>query len=151
QTSQRYVTSSGWRTMRIEARTNQIRFLLDGELLAQVNDNTYPAGQAGLGYRWYPGSPASYPVARGAYFDNFIADTLDPVPLSFKRIGLQDGKIQFRISGDVGSTNVIEKTLGLSPLDWFTFTTVINTNSVIEFHDDDAHGACRFYRARKLE
>src|SRR5207249_846380 len=71
----RYVTGSAWHTMRIEARTNQIKFFLDGALLIQANDSTFASGQCGLGYiQHFNGNPAG----RGAYFDNFAADSLEP-------------------------------------------------------------------------
>ena len=70
-----YVTSGGWHTMRIEARTNQIKFFLDGVLRVQTNDSTFASGQCGLGYiQHFNGNPSG----RGAYFDNFAADSLEP-------------------------------------------------------------------------
>jgi Peptidase family M23/Immunoglobulin domain/Immunoglobulin I-set domain len=69
-----YVTSSGWHTMRIEARGNQIKYYFDGSLLVTATDSTHPSGQCGIGYSEHT---PSYPAGRGAYFDNFAADTLD--------------------------------------------------------------------------
>lgn len=146
----RTVTSNGWHTLRIEAQTNQLRFYFDQQLLLQTNDTTFPSGQAGLGYRWYQGSPSSYPAARGAYFDNFVADTLDPVPLRFKQISLADGGARLLISGTVGTSNLIERTSSLLPGDWFTLTTAVHSNSVIELEDPESNLPCRFYRARQL-
>ncbi|MBA4147828.1 MAG: M23 family metallopeptidase [Verrucomicrobia bacterium] len=151
QSSSRYEPASGWRTMRIEARTNQIRFLLDGELLAQVNNTIYPAGQTGMGYRWHAGNTPTFPAARGAYFDNFLADTLDPVPFRFKQFGLeQDGKMRFLLSGALGSTSLIERASILAPTNWVSFTNIVNSNSIVEFHDDGTNSPCQFYRAKKL-
>ena len=72
----RYVTNGGWHTMRIEARTNQIKFFLDGQLMVTANDSTFASGQCGIGYsQHFNGNPAG----RGAYFDNFAADSLEPL------------------------------------------------------------------------
>ena len=79
----RYVTGSGWHTLRIEARESQIRYFLDGTLLVAATDTTFPCGVCGVGYSWHT-SNSTYPSARGACFDNFLADTLDtnpPAPL----------------------------------------------------------------------
>jgi len=72
----RYVPSSGWHTLRIEARETQLKYFLDGTLLVQTNDSTFPCGVSGVGYSWHT-SNSSYPAARGAGFDNFVADTLE--------------------------------------------------------------------------
>lgn len=149
--SQRYITTSGWNRMRIEAQENQIRFYLNQELLLQTTATNFPAGQCGIGYTWFPGSPASYPAARGAYFDNFLADTLDPVPFKFKQIGLQsNGALRFTLSNDRGSTNLIEWSSTLPALEWHPLTNIVNSNSVIEFPAEEPGEPCRFYRARKL-
>jgi murein DD-endopeptidase MepM/ murein hydrolase activator NlpD len=146
----RYETTSGWRRLRIEARDTTIKFFMNGTLLT-VTDTNFPAGHAGLGYRWYPGSPASYPASRGIHFDNFIADTLEPVPLLFSNIRLQpNGALRCRIHSDVGTSNVIERTGSFSPTNWFSMGTVINSNSIVEFVDSDTNSATGFYRARRL-
>jgi hypothetical protein len=145
----RYITTSGWHTLRIEARENVIRYFLDGELLREVTDAQFRAGQCGFGYYWNPGG--AYPPARGAYFDNFIADTLDPVPLRFSAINVQpDGKVRFRLHGDAGSTNVIERAFSLEPNAWTILTNVVHTLSMMEFEDEATGLAGRFYRARRL-
>ncbi len=72
-----YITSSGWHTMRIEAYGTSIKYYLDGNLLVEATDSTFHSGHCGMGYSNHAGG--SNPAARGAYFDNFIADTLDPV------------------------------------------------------------------------
>ncbi len=150
----RLETTNGWRRLRIEARTNEIRFFLNGTLLTQLTDSTtnkFHSGQAGVGYRWYPGSPASYPAERGAYFDNFTADTLDSVPLLFKEYELQeDGRMRFQLSGTIGSTNAVERSLSLGANDWTLVTNVVNRLSVMEFLDSETNGSSRFYRARRL-
>lgn len=143
------VTGSAWHTMRIEARTNQIKFFLDGVLKLQTTDSTFASGQCGFGFNWHPGSPAVYPSARGAYFDNFVADTLDAVPLRFSGMDLQqDGKVRLQISGDVGSTSAVDRALILT--NWTFFTNVVNTNSKVEFLDGETNLPSRFYRARRL-
>src|SRR5690606_1855475 len=71
-----YMPVSGWHKMRIEAEGTTIRFYLDGVLRATATDATSTAhisGQCGVGYH---STIAGYPVARGAYFDNFRADVL---------------------------------------------------------------------------
>jgi hypothetical protein len=139
---------SGWHTLRIEVRTNQLKFLYDGQVLLQTTDTNFFAGQMGLGYTWHPGSPSVYPAARGAYFDNFVADTLDPVPLTVRNASIQaDGKLHFQINGTVGSTSAIERATDLASTNWLFVTNMTNTNSVIEF-TDSTNAASGFYRAR---
>lgn len=146
----RTVTAGGWHRMRIEARTNQIRFFLDGQLLVQTNDSNFASGQCGLGYVWHPGSPSVYPAARGVYFDNFVADTLDPVPLKFGDVDFRpDGKVRMTLSSDVGTTNRIEHSSTLAT-DWTFLTNVINSNSVVDFLDGETNLPNRFYRAIRL-
>jgi Peptidase family M23 len=70
---QRYVTSSGWHTLRIEALEDQITFLFDGEVLALVSDSTFPSGPCGVGFSDHT---TSHPSDRGVYFDNFLAGPL---------------------------------------------------------------------------
>lgn len=74
--SAQYVKSSGWHRMRIEAEGDVIRYYLNGVLQVEVTDTTFPSGLCGMGYTSHIGS--SYPPARGAWFDNFRADTLVP-------------------------------------------------------------------------
>jgi hypothetical protein len=143
----RYETTSGWRTLRIEARTNQIKFFLNNIQLLQVTDNTFHSGHAGMGYKWTPNG--QYPSQRGAYFDNFVADTLDPVPVGFRNFRLENGKLRYQLTGTVGTTSIVERTSTLLPNDWISFTTAIHTNSVIELQDTEANLPCRFYRARQ--
>lgn len=74
----RYITTDGWNILRIECEDNHIRYYLNGNLLVDVIDTTFPCGPCGMGYVSHT---TSYPSARGAYFDNFIADVLPtPVP-----------------------------------------------------------------------
>ncbi len=67
-----YITSSGWHTLRIEATGTLIKYYLDGQLLAQVTDSTFHAGQCGIGYSRHC---SKAPAGRGAFFDNFFAGT----------------------------------------------------------------------------
>jgi len=44
-----------------------------------------------------------YPAGRGAYFDNFAADSLDIHPSRFSSVTVQpDGKLHLLLSGDAG-------------------------------------------------
>jgi hypothetical protein len=141
----RYVTGSAWRTMRIEARGNQIKFFLNSELLVQVNDTTFSSGQCGVGYVTHR---TDWPATRGAYFDNFIADTLDTTP-RFENVNLQpDGKIRFVLSGDTNSTNVIERAPDMT--NWMIFTNVVNVSNTVQFLDNPTNSATQFYRAKRL-
>ncbi len=70
----RYITSSGWHTLKIEAKEDIIKYYLDGSLLIEVTDSTFPSGLCGFGFS---NKTTANPADRGAYFDNFIADTLD--------------------------------------------------------------------------
>jgi murein DD-endopeptidase MepM/ murein hydrolase activator NlpD len=72
--TQIYVPSSGWHKLRIEAVGTNIKYYLDGVLKVSVNDSTFPSGSCGVGYTSHIGT--TYPPARGAYFDNFKADSL---------------------------------------------------------------------------
>ena len=71
----RNITTSGWHTLRIEGRDDAISYYLDGDLLLARTDTTFPSGPCAMAYE---NSFTSPPSNRGAYFDNFIADTLDP-------------------------------------------------------------------------
>lgn len=77
--AQRYEPASGWHTLRIEADEDQIRFLMDGALLLETTDTTFPSGPCGL---IFSNHTTSAPADRGAYFDNFLAESLDPPTLS---------------------------------------------------------------------
>jgi hypothetical protein len=50
------------------------------------------------------------------------------------------------LSGQAGAGYLIQASSNL--LDWFTLATLINTNGTLEFIDDPATNAQRFYRAR---
>lgn len=73
-----YVTANGWNRFRIECEENHIRYYLNGNLLVDKVDSEFPCGPCGIGYVFHYRS--SYPSARGARFDNFIADALSVVP-----------------------------------------------------------------------
>ena len=67
------ITASGWHTLRMEAQGSQIKYFLDGVLLATVTDTTFHSGLCGIGYNQHF---STNPAARGAYFDNFSAGLL---------------------------------------------------------------------------
>ena len=137
--------ATAWHTMRIEARGTQIKYFLDGTLLMQATDSTFPSGQCGLGYTMHFNG---YPAGRGAYFDNFLADTLDPIPLHFGGFSVQaDGKVHLQISSDLGTTSVVDRAISLT--NWNFFTNVVSSNSVVDFLDG-ATNTNSFYRARRL-
>jgi hypothetical protein len=142
----KYVTGSAWHTMRIEARGTQLKYFLDEQLLLQTNDSTFPSGVCGIGYTMHFNG---YPAGRGAYFDNFVADTLDITPPRFVGVNLQgDGKVHIQLTGDVGSTSAVDRASILT--NWAFFTNVVQTNSTVEF-SDNTNSASRFYRARRLQ
>ena len=144
----RTITTNGWHTLRIEARGTQIKYLLDGSLLIQTNDVSFPCGQCGFGFSWdTPASNPVYPTARGAYFDNFVADTLDTRP-SFSALSVKsDGKLHLLLNSDLGTTNIVEASSNLAS--WTFFTNVINSNSPAEFLDG-TNASPRYYRAKRL-
>jgi hypothetical protein len=134
--------------MRIEARGNKIKYLLDGQFLIEATDSTFASGQCGIGYTMH--FNGGYPAGRGALFDNFIADTLDVTPPRFG-VSLQpDGKVHLTLSGDVGSTSAVERATSLNLLDWTFYTNIVNSNATEEFLDV-TNAPTRFYRARRLQ
>jgi hypothetical protein len=142
----KYVTGSGWHTMRIEARGTQIKYFLDGQLLIAQTDSTFASGQCGLGYTMHFNG---YPAGRGAYFDNFTADSLDIHPPVFNGLGIKSDGLHLLLSGDAGSTSTVERASTLSPTNWSFFTNIVTTNNPTEFLDD-TNSPARFYRARRL-
>ncbi len=144
--TKQYITSSGWHTLRIEARDTQIKYFLDGNFLIQVNDATFPCGQCGVGYSTHR---SDWPTDRGACFDNFMADTLDVIPPKFTSVNLQpDGRVHMWLTGNIGSTVAVDRASILT--NWNFFTNLVQTNSTIEF-SDTTNAASRFYRARRLQ
>ena len=140
------VTGSGWHTMRIEACGAQLKYFLDGTLLVQTNDSTFPSGVCGIGYTMHFNH---YPAGRGAYFDNFVADTLDVTPPRFVGVNLQsDRRVHMLLTGDVGSTSAVDQASILT--NWAFFTNVVQTTNTVEF-SDTTNSASRFYRARRLQ
>jgi hypothetical protein len=146
QTTAKYVASSGWHTLRIEARDTQIKYFLDGALLVQATDSTFPCGVCGVGYSWHTYN-SSYPSTRGVCFDNFVADTLELTPPRFVGAQLQaDGRLHVLLTGDAGSTSVVERATILT--NWGLFTNLSMIPRTVEF-SDDANAESRFYRARR--
>jgi Peptidase family M23 len=148
QPTAKYVTGSGWHTMRIEARGSKIKYLLDGQSLIETTDSTFASGQCGIGYTMH--FNGGYPAGRGALFDNFVADTLDVTPPRFGVSMQSDGKVHLTLSGDVGSTSAVERATSLSLLDWSFYTNIVNSNATMEFLDD-TNAPSRFYRVRRLQ
>jgi len=142
----RYITGSGWHTMRIEARENKIKYLLDGELLIEVADSTFPCGQCGIGYSTHR---TDWPASRGACFDNFEAGTLETNRPSFVGVSMQpEGGLRLLIRGDEGTTNALERASSLT--NWTFITNVVQTSVTVEFVDGDTSARARWYRARRL-
>lgn len=143
-----YIQASGWHTLRIEARENEIKYFLDGNLLLTATDTTFPCGTCGVAYSWHTYS-SSYPGTRGACFDNLIADTLDLIPPKFLDVNLQpDGRVHMWLTGNIGSTVAVDRTLTLT--NWAFLTNLVHTNRLTEF-SDDTNATSRFYRARRLQ
>ena len=142
----KYVTGSAWHTMRIEARGTQIKYFLDSQLLIAQTDSIFASGQCGVGYTMHFNG---YPAGRGAYFDNFAADSLDVHPPVFNGLRVKPDGLHLLLSGGAGSTSAVERTIGLSPTNWSFFTSIVATNSPTEFLDD-TNSPARFYRARRL-
>lgn len=141
----RYVTTAGWHRMRIEARGSQLKYFLDGSLLLQVTDSTFASGSCGLGYTMHFNG---YPTGRGAWFDNFVADSLDTAPRFSEASVKSDGKLHLVLSSDIGTTNIVERAPDLA--NWAIFTNLILTStSSMEFLDD-TNSSSQFYRARRL-
>ena len=141
----RYVTGSGWHTLRIEARENQIKYFLDDQLLIAATDTTFPSGQCGIGYVT---ARSDWPLTRGAYFDNFWSDTLEP-PRFAEVQSLPEGRVGFQLTGYVGATNVVERSADLTHWQFHT-TVIVGANGRGEFVDV-ATAAPRFYRAHRVE
>lgn len=71
--TRKYIKSSGWHTLKIMAQGEVISYYLDGELLTQASDDTFISGPCGFGYSNHL---EGYPEGRGAWFDNFVADSI---------------------------------------------------------------------------
>jgi hypothetical protein len=143
--TKRYIQASGWHRMRIEARENNIRYLLDGQILYEAADTTFPCGQCGIGYTMHFNG---YPAGRGAYFDNFVADTLVPSistqPGAIK--ALTNGWFQFTFSGATGCTYEVMSSTNLH--DWSVNRSLLLTNATVLVQDPPTNGSRCFYRVR---
>lgn len=146
QSAPNYFTTAGWHTLRIEARGTQLKYFLDGNLLIQQTDTSFTSGPCGVGYSQHF---SGYPAGRGAYFDNFFADTLDITPPLFTEINRTSNGFRLLLTGDPGSTNAVERTATLT--NWSFFTNIINTNGTASFLDPDTSAPVRFYRAKRLQ
>lgn len=145
QPTPRLITTSGWHTMRIEARENKIRYLLDRQILLEVTDNTFPCGQCGIGYTTHR---TDWPTTRGAYFDNFVADTLVPAistqPGTIKV--LNDGRFQFTFSGATGCTYEVMSSTNMQT--WIVNRSLLLTGPTVDVQDPPTNGSKCFYRVR---
>ncbi len=64
------VAASGWHRFRIDCYGSQIRYWLDGEVIATVTDTSHVRGYFGIGHHEFFATDAN---AHGAIADNFIA------------------------------------------------------------------------------
>ncbi|MBX7246099.1 MAG: hypothetical protein K1X53_11425 [Candidatus Sumerlaeaceae bacterium] len=64
------ITANAWHTFRIDCTNSNIKFSIDGSVVANVSDSTWTEGRPGLGYR--EASVASA-AELTAHFDNLIA------------------------------------------------------------------------------
>lgn len=71
--NQVYMPSTAWRRFRIECVDSTIRYLVDGETIAEVIDSSHPNGYFGIGYHEFFGNNANI---RGTRADNFSAQAL---------------------------------------------------------------------------
>jgi hypothetical protein len=141
-----YVTGSGWHTLRIEARETQIQYFLDGALLEQADDTTFPCGVCGVGYSWHT-SNSTYPAARGAAFDNFLADTLEtnPPPKFTAITNLGAGAVSLSLSGATGKIFTVYASTNL--VDWNSVGSASNAGGTARFTDSAATNTPKFYRS----
>ena len=139
----RTVTGSAWHTLRIEARGNQLKYLLDGTLLVQTNDATFPSGVCGFGYSQHFNG---YPSGRGAYFDNFLEDTLDTnLPPQFTgATNLGSGQFGLTVKGQAGKSLTVYASTNLA--NWTPLGTTLNLTGSVQFIDYAATNAQKFYR-----
>lgn len=68
-----YITNSQWRTMRIETKESNLTFILDGKIIATVQDAKYTNGSCGIGYHEYF---SDNKLIKGTRVKNFVADKL---------------------------------------------------------------------------
>ncbi len=145
QPTPRYITSSGWHRMRIEARENKIRYQLDGQVLFEATDTTFPSGQCGIGYSTHR---SDWPLTRGACFDNFVADTLVPAistePGSIRV--LPDNLFQFTFFGATGCTYEVMSSTNLQT--WAVNRRLLLTDTTAVVRDPQTNGSRCFYRVR---
>ncbi|MDB6108883.1 MAG: Fibronectin type domain protein [Pedosphaera sp.] len=70
-----------------------------------------------------------------------------PLPAQFQSIGLlPDQRVQVSLSGEVGTSYVLQRSSNLTT--WLDVTNVMNTNGTVQFIDEAATNNSRFYRTR---
>ena len=72
--------------------------------------------------------------------------THEEVPVRFNDAGATNGIFQASVTGKIGFSNRIERSLTLT--NWSPLTNIFNSNGVVTFRDS-ATNALRFYRARQ--
>jgi len=69
-----YEPSTAWRAFRIDCCGTRIRYLVDGMVVADVNDATHASGRFGIGHHEYFGNDDN---VRGTHAENFHASCVD--------------------------------------------------------------------------
>ena len=73
--------------------------------------------------------------------------THEDIPVRFRNSAvLSNGVFQATVTGRIGLTNVVERSVTLT--NWLLHTNIMNSNGVVTFQDS-ATNAARFYRARQ--
>lgn len=94
QSSPIYRTTSAWRNMRIEAVGPNIKYYLDGQLIADVQDSTFSRGYAGIGFHELFSTNANM---LGTRADNFVMESILPP-------GPTDAEIAWAKEQPIGTT-----------------------------------------------
>jgi hypothetical protein len=72
--------------------------------------------------------------------------THEEVPVRFEKASVLNGAFEANVTGKLGFSNVIERSITLT--NWVSFTNIFNRNGVVSFRDSSTNTA-RFYRARQ--
>jgi hypothetical protein len=70
--------------------------------------------------------------------------THEEVPVRFNNAGVSNGVFQANVTGKIGFSNRVERSITLT--NWFPLTNIFNSNGVVTFRDPTTNAA-RFYRA----